>query len=110
VRNRRARHRQRPLAVRFLTALAGFVLALTGLILLAPLPEAGLPLLGLGLGLLAMEFDWAARALAWTLDRLTGYRAWLARQRPVVRGLLALVAVAVAVAVILWIVTTGRVA
>lgn len=110
MRDRRARHRQRPLVVRVLTALGGFVLALAGLIVLVPLPEVGLPLLALALGLLALEFHWAAWALAWMLDRLAGYRAWLARRRPVVRGLLALTATAIVGAVILWIVTTVRVA
>lgn len=67
---RRERHRQRPVAVRILGVAAGAVLAAAGLVLLVPLPEAGVPAILGGLGLLALEFDWAAAAL------LRVERAW----------------------------------
>ena len=37
-------------------------MTLAGAILLVPLPELGLPLLLFGLRLLALQFEWAARA------------------------------------------------
>jgi hypothetical protein len=43
---------------------AGFLLLGCGALLLLPVPEVGLPLLIASLGLLALEFDWAARLLA----------------------------------------------
>jgi len=63
LRERRARHRQRPLVVRALFALGGFATLLAGLALLV-LPGPGIPLVVVGLGLLALEFRWAERALA----------------------------------------------
>ena len=48
---------------RRLAALAGGWLAgFVGLVLVVPLPEVGLPLLVVGLRLLALRHDWAARA------------------------------------------------
>ncbi len=37
-------------------------MGLAGAVLLVPLPELGLPLLLVGLRLLALEYEWAARA------------------------------------------------
>jgi hypothetical protein len=51
--------RQRPLVVRGLVVLAGFGLLLVGALLLV-LPGPGLLVIAAGLGLLAMEFRWAA--------------------------------------------------
>jgi hypothetical protein len=62
LRERRARHRQRVLAVRVAVALAGFAALVGGLALLV-LPGPGIPLLVVGLGLLALEFRWAEAAL-----------------------------------------------
>jgi hypothetical protein len=62
LRERRARHRQRPLSVRAAVALAGFATLAAGLALLV-LPGPGLPLVAAGLGLLALEFRWAEAAL-----------------------------------------------
>ncbi len=59
---RRERHRRRPLLVRVLAGAAGTVLFVVGAAFVLPLPEAGLPLLLAGIGLLALEFDWAVRA------------------------------------------------
>jgi len=60
--SRRERHRARPLVVRVASAATGFGAVLAGLALLV-LPGPGLPLLVLGLGLLALEFRWAEAAL-----------------------------------------------
>ena len=62
LRERRERHRRRPLLVRVAVALGGFA-ALGGGILLLVLPGPGIPLIAVGLGLLALEFRWAEAAL-----------------------------------------------
>ena len=80
LRERRARHRQRPLAMRVLVALGGFVTLLGGLALLV-LPGPGLPLVAVGLGLLALEFRWAEAALARTLRHAERVRPSSGRQR-----------------------------
>ena len=56
--------------VRAATGVAGIVVAAVGLVLLVPLPELALPVLLLGLSLLSLEFEWAARWYARVL------RAW----------------------------------
>jgi uncharacterized protein (TIGR02611 family) len=66
LRERRARHQQRHVTVRMLVALGGFVALLGGLVLLV-LPGPGIPLVIVGLGLLALEFRWAETALAHAL-------------------------------------------
>ncbi len=62
LRERRARHRARPIALRAAVALGGFATLASGLALLV-LPGPGLPLVVVGLGLLALEFRWAEAAL-----------------------------------------------
>lgn len=62
LRERRARHRARPLWLRACVALGGFGALGAGLALLV-LPGPGLPLVVVGLGLLALEFRWAEAAL-----------------------------------------------
>ena len=62
LKERRARHRRRGLVVRVAVALAGFATLVAGLVLLV-LPGPGIPLLVVGLGLLALEFRWAEAAL-----------------------------------------------
>src|SRR2546425_1969232 len=62
IRERRARHRQRPLWIRASVALGGFSTLGAGLALLV-LPGPGVPLVVAGLGLLALEFRWAEGAL-----------------------------------------------
>lgn len=75
---RRDRHRRRPLIVRALTVAAGvFVCGVAVILFLAP--EVALPLLVAGLGLLALEYDWAARALAWALMRSARVTGWFGR-------------------------------
>jgi hypothetical protein len=63
LRERREQHRQRHIFVRMLVALGGFAALLGGLALLV-LPGPGIPLVVVGLGLLALEFKWAEAALA----------------------------------------------
>lgn len=63
---RRERHRRRPMIVRVGVVAGGGILSVVGLPLLLA-PELGLPLLLGGLGLLALEFNWAARLLGHVL-------------------------------------------
>jgi fatty acid desaturase len=68
LRKRRERHRARPLVIRMLV-LAGGVAAVLGGSALLVLPGPGIPVLAVGLGILALEFDWAVRLLAFVLKR-----------------------------------------
>jgi uncharacterized protein (TIGR02611 family) len=68
VRARRERHRQRNRIVRLAFALAGFVVLLAGLVMLVT-PGPGIPVIILGLTMLALEFAWAERWLERLLDR-----------------------------------------
>jgi uncharacterized protein (TIGR02611 family) len=68
VRARRERHRQRNRLVRIAFALAGFVVLLAGVIMLVT-PGPGIPVIILGLGMLALEFAWAERWLERILNR-----------------------------------------
>ncbi len=63
LRERRERHRERHAVVRMLVVLGGFAALLGGLALLV-LPGPGIPLVIVGLGLLALEFRWAEATLA----------------------------------------------
>jgi hypothetical protein len=101
LRLRRERHRRRPLAVRMLVALGGFATLLGGLALLV-LPGPGIPLVVVGLGLLALEFRWAEAALDRVLRHAERMKPTTGRQR--VAGAIAVVAAsgAAAASVVLW--------
>jgi hypothetical protein len=60
----RERHRERSGFVRAGVVVAGGTVSVFGGLLSVIAPEFGLPLLLVGLRLLALEFDWAARAYA----------------------------------------------
>lgn len=60
----RERHRKRSVFVRVGVVVAGGTVAVFACPLAVLAPEFGLPLLLVGLRLLALEFDWAARAYA----------------------------------------------
>ena len=62
VRARQARHRQRNRIIRIAFAISGFVVLLVGVIMLFT-PGPGWAVIVLGLGILALEFDWAERWL-----------------------------------------------
>lgn len=67
---RRERHLQRSRLYRAAVVLAGFVLILAGIVLSGPgVPGPGFLVILIGLGLLALEFAWAAR----TLERAVEY-------------------------------------
>jgi uncharacterized protein (TIGR02611 family) len=68
---RRERHAQRGLAYRAVFAVGGFALVAVGIVLSLPLvPGPGIPLIALGLAVLALEFDWAERLLERVVRRV----------------------------------------
>jgi hypothetical protein len=96
----RARHRERSSAGRLATVAAGWLVAGIGLLAILPLPEVGLPLLLLGLRLLALRYDWAARAylpVARLWERLKALPGWA-------KITVALVCAALVVGLIWWLV------
>jgi uncharacterized protein (TIGR02611 family) len=75
LRERRLRHKQRHLLVRVAVGLFGAVLILAGLLLSLPgVPGPGLVLVGIGVGILALEFDRAERILDSLLKRIDDAR------------------------------------
>ena len=71
LRSRRERHAQRSLAYRVGFAVAGFAVIGAGIVLSLPLvPGPGIPLIAVGLAMLALEFDWAERLLARIVVRI----------------------------------------
>ena len=98
----RERHQERSVFVRVGVVVAGGTLSVFGG-LLSFAPEFGLPLLLLGLRLLALEFDWAARAYARAARLARGVGGRLRKLLPrSKRGVvLTVVVVAAAVAVLL---------
>jgi hypothetical protein len=73
---RRERHQQRPMFVRIGVVALGGILSIPGVPLLVLLPDVGLPLLILGLGLLSLEFAWAARLLGMLIRWTASVRSW----------------------------------
>ena len=64
--------------MRAFAVLGGGLAGLIGIVLVVPLPELGLPLLLVGLRVLALEYEWAARAyvpVARLWDRLKALSA-----------------------------------
>lgn len=76
---RRERHRRRRLPVRIAAAVAGFLVLAAGVAMTPFFPEGAIVLAVAALGILALEFDWAARALTWTLRQATRFREWWRR-------------------------------
>jgi uncharacterized protein (TIGR02611 family) len=68
VRARQARHRERHRLYRIAVAIVGFLVLLAGVVMLVT-PGPGIPVLVLGLGMLALVFAWAERWLERILDR-----------------------------------------
>ncbi len=58
----RERHRARSPGRRAAAVVGGWLALLLGAAIVVPLPELGLPLLLVGLRILAVRYDWAARA------------------------------------------------
>lgn len=94
---RRVAGRARAAPLRIAVAVAGAVAGLAAIPLAIVLPELGIPLLLVALRLLAVEFDWAARAYAWVIWRWHQVTHWFAQASTPARAatVLALVAIAV---------------
>jgi hypothetical protein len=58
----RTRHRARSPGRRTAVVAGGWAAVVVGVLFVVPFPEVGLPLLLVGLRLLALRYDWAARA------------------------------------------------
>jgi uncharacterized protein (TIGR02611 family) len=72
---RKRHHRRRSRLYRVAFATAGFGVLLAGIVLSLPLiPGPGFVLVAIGLGMLALEFRWAERALERAVDALE--RGW----------------------------------
>ena len=68
---RREHHLKRSKAYRIAFGIAAFVVILTGLALV-PLPGPGWAIVFIGLGMLALEFEWAEKLMQKVLNRLEG--------------------------------------
>ena len=74
VNRRREQHRSRSFSYRALIVLVGFGAIAAGFAMLA-LPGPGLATIAVGLTMLALEFDWAARVLERTIKHAQRARA-----------------------------------
>jgi uncharacterized protein (TIGR02611 family) len=102
---RRERHLARSRFYRIVFAVAGFTVLAAGMAMLV-LPGPGIPVMVIGLALLALEFAWAERMLERAVDRMERARrsaAEASRWQKVFGGLaLATALAAVVVAVLYW--------
>lgn len=73
-------------------AVIGAVIVVAG-VLLIPLPGPGWLIVFAGLGVLATEFAWAGRLLAFARDKVVAWTGWLTRQPLWVRMLIGLAGV-----------------
>jgi uncharacterized protein (TIGR02611 family) len=105
VRERREKHLERSRIVRLVVAIFGFLVVLAGLAMLV-LPGPGLLVIAIGLGILALEFVWAERLLERTVDKMEDAADTVKRSSPLQQALavalLALAAVGIVAATILW--------
>jgi uncharacterized protein (TIGR02611 family) len=105
VRERREKHLERSRIVRVVVAVFGFLVVLAGLAMLV-LPGPGLLVIAIGLGILALEFVWAERLLERTVDKMEDAADTVKRSSPLQQALavalLALAAVGIVAATILW--------
>jgi uncharacterized protein (TIGR02611 family) len=102
---RRRRHVQRSPLYRTLFVVAGAIVTLAGVAMLA-LPGPAFVVIPIGLGMLAMEFTWAERALGKALTHAERAQESAKRATPAQRALAAgavvCAAAAVLAAVLLW--------
>jgi uncharacterized protein (TIGR02611 family) len=102
LRRRKEQHRQRNKIYRVVVATIG-VLVILGGIALIPLPGPGWLIVAFGVGILALEFDWAERLLERILDRIESTTESLSRTQKIALLVLgALGAAAWVTATILW--------
>ena len=105
VRARRDRHKERHRLYRIGFAAAGFLVLAAGLVMLVT-PGPGIPVIILGLGMLALEFAWAERWLERLLVRAEQAVDQVTKGSPLRRAMVlaagAVAAVAILVMVVVW--------
>jgi uncharacterized protein (TIGR02611 family) len=105
VRARQARHKERHRLYRIAFALVGFLVCAAGLVMLVT-PGPGIPVIVLGLAMLALEFAWAERWLERLLNRAEQAVEQVTQGSPAKRAALLSVGVlalaATIVMVVLW--------
>ncbi len=101
---RRERGRARPTLVRAMLGGTGAVLFVASVPLTMVFPEAGVPVLLIGLRLLAVEVNWAARAYVWTDWRFCQARDWLYRQPRSVHVAMGISFLVLGAAIVWWII------
>ena len=107
LRERKERHKQRHILHRIAIVIVGVLIVLAGGALSAPgVPGPGIAVIVIGLGFLALEFDWAERllehAIVWG-DRVKDRAEETSTTQRVVAGLVgALALAAFVVAAVLW--------
>jgi uncharacterized protein (TIGR02611 family) len=105
VRARKERHRQRNRIYRVAFAIAGFLVLLAGVIMLVT-PGPGIPVIILGLTMLALEFAWAERWLERFLAKAEAAVEQVSQGSPLQRAALlsvgAVAVVALIAITILW--------
>jgi uncharacterized protein (TIGR02611 family) len=105
VRARRDRHKERNRIYRAAFAVAGFVVLAAGVVMLVT-PGPGIPVIILGLGMLALEFAWAERWLERLVTRAEQAVDQVTKGSPARRAVLLAIGVIAVVAsvviVILW--------
>jgi uncharacterized protein (TIGR02611 family) len=104
---RKARHKQRHIVHRVAVVIAGVVVVLAGVVMSGPgVPGPGIVTIILGLGFLALEFDWAERWLERVIiwgDRAAERAEQTTPRQRLIAGIATALAVAgFAVAALLW--------
>jgi len=103
----RERIRRNPpliLVYRTIITVVGFLVIALGVLLLA-FPGPGWLVIFLGLAILATEYDWSKRLLAYARAKVRAWSDWLGRQSIVVRALVGLVCLALIIGLLyaaLW--------
>ncbi|MBG6141620.1 TIGR02611 family protein [Longispora fulva] len=75
------------IAVKITVTVVGVVVIIVGAVLI-PLPGPGWLIVLAGLAILAIEFHWARRLLAFARRQLDRWTAWVKRQHPGIRFLI----------------------
>jgi uncharacterized protein (TIGR02611 family) len=104
---RKVRHKQRRILHRVAIVIAGILIVLAGIVLTLPgVPGPGIVTIILGVGFLALEFDWAERLLERVIvwgDRAAARAERTTRKQRVIGGVAtALLAAAFVLAAIRW--------
>lgn len=81
--DKRVTHKERSVFIRVVYVFIGIIITLIGVPLLIIFPEAGIPLVLVGLGFLSLEYVWAGTVLLWfagCVDRLIRWYRKLPRK------------------------------